>query len=391
MAVRVPVSSSAAKFNRLITESLTGGPKHVKEIYQIAQERQPADCTNIPCPHRKKACKNMEWQHEIQRQLARFAANREGLWHLKTNVPAEIAPVEPVSVPVEIVSPAAVAVADKPCACDPFIMAKDDECPLWARTGIDHFMDVEELKKPPQDRFVVPNNFDEFYGWKHDYVVNWVKRRLNRFVIDDEVEDWTQDLLIHLRYLPHGSKYRQPGANGRILGCEDVVETYDLLQQHGASERRFRSYINNILGNKFLTVQSKRSKNPVLRQGNVSFSAGETDGEHAFAGDEFVHANSDYLSSHSDRAAKQTRDRLLTNEFKQFVTDNDPSVYPALEALEATGTINEAAQFINASDGEFARYRNRLKVLAECFEKGLPVPRQRRPYKKRRVEESTGV
>ena len=115
------------------------------------------------------------------------------------------------------------------------------------------------------DGFVVPRDFDEFYERYPKYVLNWVKKRLNRFAIDDDVEDWTQDLLIHMKFLPQGSKHRQVGANGRVNGCSDVIETFNPYQQYGASERRFRNYINFCLANKFNTVQSKRQKNPVCR------------------------------------------------------------------------------------------------------------------------------
>lgn len=383
--------TSVAKFNRLIVDSLTAGPKRVKEIYQIAQDVQPQDCTSVPCPHRKKASKSMEWQHEIQRQLARLAANREGLWHLKANAPAPIVVVEETTISIITAVEAEAASIPvlpsinpaTPYTGDPFTVTAEG-LPLWA-TLVPHYMDNEEFVKPQEKRFCVPNNFDEFYSWRPDYVLNWVKKRLNRFAVDDEVEDWTQDLLIHLRYLPQGSKYRLAGANNRPGGCEDVIETYNPLQQYGASERRFRNYVNNILGNKFLTVQSKRQKNPVLRAGNVPFgaTADEADSEQSFAGDEFVHAHSDFLTNHTNRIAKQHDDRLYTNQFKEFVAASDSTVYPALEALESTGTIGEAAKYLNITDGEFTRFRNRLKQLAECFENGTTVPKQRRPYKKR--------
>jgi hypothetical protein len=69
--------------------------------------------------------------------------------------------------------------------------------PEWACTEA-HVMDMEELKKAPKDRFVVPNDFEEFCAWKPDYILMWVKKRLNRFVVDDEVEDWAQELRTHL-------------------------------------------------------------------------------------------------------------------------------------------------------------------------------------------------
>ena len=45
---------------------------------------------------------------------------------------------------------------------------------------------------------------------------------------------------------------------------------------------------------------------------------------------------------------------------------------------------------MGVSEQEFARLRARLKQLGECFAKGLPAPRQRKPYKKRAASAPTG-
>src|SRR5208337_1788735 len=156
------------------------------------------------------------------------------------------------------------------------------------------------------DGFVVPRNFDEFYNRYPKYVINWVKKRLNRFQVDDDVEDWTQDLLIHMKYLPVMSKHRTPGANGRENGCTDVIETFNPYQQYGASERRFRNYINFCLANKFNTVQSKRKKNPVCRPGNLPYgSLDETPEADRGGGDEYIHANSSHIAAQAERVQKQ--------------------------------------------------------------------------------------
>lgn len=379
------------KFHHLITKALANDPKRIEELYKLAQERQPQDCLDIRCPHRPATSKVPEWKHSFRNQLWRIAVNRSGLWHLKSAVHVVTNPpvvsVEKTSTDTEQGELPPPPVVPVTYTGDPFIVTSEG-LPDWARTA-PHFMDIEELKKAPKDRFVVPNDFAEFFAWKTDYVLTWVKKRLNRFVVDDEVEDWAQDLLMHLCHLPQGSMHRLPGTNGRPNGCQDVIETYDPLKQYGASERRFRSHINNILGNKFLTVHSKRQKNPVLRPGNVPFGAGHDDEEHdnnRMVSEEFVHKYSGFLASQTTRLAKQHDDRLYMNQFKRFVADTDPSVYPAIEALESTGTIGEAARFMGVSDGEFTRFRNRLSQLGECFEKGTPVPKQRRPYKKRSTE-----
>jgi len=233
------------------------------------------------------------------------------------------------------------------------------------------------------DGFVVPRDFDEFYDRYPKYVLNWVKKRLNRFVVDEDVEDWTQDLLIHMKWLPQASKHRKPGSNGRPQGCADVVETFDPYQQYGASERRFRNYINFCLANKFNTVQSKRQKNPVCRPGNIAFGVSLDEADPTTSSDEFIHSNSQHLSTAAERVQKQHDDRLYTGEFKQYVRKEDPTVFPAIEALEACGAMGEAAEYMGVTDQEFSRCRARLKQLAECFLKNQRAPKQRKPYKKR--------
>ncbi len=236
------------------------------------------------------------------------------------------------------------------------------------------------------DGFVVPKDFDEFYDRYPKYVLNWVKKRLNRFQVDDDVEDWTQDLLIHMKYLPQGSKHRLPGANGRQAGCADVIETFNPYQQYGASERRFRNYINFCLANKFNTVQSKRQKNPVCRPGNIPLGAAvatASDGRPDAPDDEYIHANSSHLVQSTERSKKQHDDRLFTGQFKDFVKKADPTVFPAIEALEATGPLAEAAAYMGVTEQEFSRMRTRLKQLGECFVSKAEVPKQRKPYKKR--------
>ena len=61
----------------------------------------------------------------------------------------------------------------------------------------------------------------------------------------------------------------------------------------------------------------------------------------------------------------------------------DPTVLPLIEALPATGTRGDAVDWLGITESEFARMRTRLSQLSNCFLSGEPVPRQRKPYKKR--------
>jgi hypothetical protein len=233
------------------------------------------------------------------------------------------------------------------------------------------------------DGFRAPKDFDEFYTRFPFYIRNWVTRRLGRYATGDDVEDWCQELVLHLKYLPANSKHRD-------AGCRDVIETFNPYRQYGASERRFRYYVNCILSNKFNTLQSKRQKNPICRTGNVPYGAHvslpeqtNAAGSGAAPDDEYVHAHSDHLIRAAARTQKQHDDHLFTLEFIDFVGKKDPTVLPAIDAIKQTGTQSEAARFIGVDDQEFNRLRNRLRVLAECFKTGTEVPKARKPYKRR--------
>jgi hypothetical protein len=308
-----------------------------------------------------------------QRQLANRQA--AALEKIKTPAPEVVIQPEPIAE-----TPAPPKPEPEPIAV--FGGAVEEDTIDFHYTG-DPFMVKEDGHFVGNDGWMVPMDFDEFYSRYPRYVLNWVKKRLNRFVVDEDVEDWTQDLLIHMKFLPQASKHRLPGANMRLNGCADVVETFNPYQQYGASEPRFRNYINFCLANKFNTVQSKRQKNPVCRLGNVAFGVSLDEADPTINSDEFIHSNSQHLATQAERMQKQHDDRLYTNQFKDYVHKEDPTVFPAIGALEACGPMGEAAEYMGVTEPEFARYRARLKQLAECFLKNAAAPKQRKPYKKR--------
>ncbi len=226
------------------------------------------------------------------------------------------------------------------------------------------------------DGFVVPKNFDEFHERFPEYVRNWVNKHVDRSVPKEDVEDWTQDLLIHLRCLPATSKHREAGK-------EDVVQTFDPHKHFGANSARFFNYINLCLGNKFRTIYTKRMKNPLCRPGNLSLTTHWDEADRDQVGDEFCHAHSAYLRKRCERQEKQRDDRHRIGEFVDFVQRVDSDVLPAMGAIAATGTFSGAAKFLGTTEQCFCRTHTRLRQLASCFADGKPVPRQRKPYRMR--------
>lgn len=264
-----------------------------------------------------------------------------------------------------------------------------------------------------QDGFVVPQSFMEFYERYPNYIKNWVKKRLHGNAPEEDIEDWSQDLIIHMKYLPLTSKHR-------LDGKEDVVQTFNPFQQYGASERRFRYYINMCLTNKFNTVHGKRVKNPVCRKGNLSLSqsaddpmyeGGSVSGE---VSDEYIFANSKHLSDAAERAEKNLEDKLTTQKFLLYVEEHDATVVEVLKALHITGSTSDILNgFCNTcgrmtttlelqegvheghdlgmSQQDFQRAKNRLKQLAECFVDGVVPPKTRKVYKKRDITGKTSI
>jgi hypothetical protein len=226
------------------------------------------------------------------------------------------------------------------------------------------------------DRFIVPKNFDEFHERFPQYVRNWVSRHVDRSTPKEDIEDWTQDLLIHLRFLPAKSKHRQAGK-------EDIVQTFDPHKHYGANSARFFNYINLCLGNKFRTMQSKRMKNPLCRPGNLSLTAHVDETDHDQVGDEFCHAHSAYLKKRCERQERQREGGHLIGEFVDFVKREDSGVVPVMVAITATGTTNGAAEFLGTTKESICRMHTRLRQVGTCFVDGGEVPRQRSPYRQR--------
>ena len=219
------------------------------------------------------------------------------------------------------------------------------------------------------DGFVVPKNFDEFHERFPQYVRQWVRKHADRSTPKEDLEDWTQDLLIHLRYLPATSKYRE-------AGNEDIVQTFDPNKHYGASSARFFNYINLCLGNKLRSIRSKRMKNPICRAGNVSLWGHIDEGDSGQVGDEFCHAHSAHLRGRCQRQERQRDASHTLTKFVEFLRREDAGVLPVMGAIAATTTPAAAAELLGIAKPEFRRLYCRLRNLGQFFVKP-EMPRRR--------------
>ncbi|MGH9739386.1 MAG: hypothetical protein ACRD4X_12505 [Candidatus Acidiferrales bacterium] len=226
------------------------------------------------------------------------------------------------------------------------------------------------------DGFVVPKNFEEFLERFPGYVRYWFKKHVGRSTPNVDVEDLTQDLLIHLNSLPANSKYREAGK-------QDIVQTFDPEKHYGASSARFFNYVNLCLANKLRSIHSRRMKNPLCRPGNLSFTADCEETDRCQVGDEFCHRHSEHLRSRCQRQEKQRDAKHALAEFADFVKREDSSLLRAMEAISSTATSGGAAELLRTTEVDFCRMRSRLRELGRCFLRNEPAPRKRRPYRRR--------
>ena len=62
-------------FKELILNALSNGPAKTEELYALAQQDQPANCSDRICTHRRIPS-DPEWHHELRREQQRL--KREG-------------------------------------------------------------------------------------------------------------------------------------------------------------------------------------------------------------------------------------------------------------------------------------------------------------------------
>lgn len=257
-----------------------------------------------------------------------------------------------------------IRVDDKPYTGDPFAISVDG-----------HYVG--------NDGYKVPKNFAEFYETQPLYVRRWSSKWLKKPEDTDEVRDWEQDLLLYLHYLPENSKARLP-TDRHPQGCKDVIQCFDPYRQYGASERRFRNYLNICLHNRSLTIVGRQQKNPVYRRDNIIFGGADGADEDVFmADDEYIHSHSKDLEKKAEEQSGNVEKRLMVKHFMLYVLDHQPELYDTLLAISETGTLREAMETLEVDEATFTRDRKRIAQLKDAFMDGGPIQKQRKPYKKR--------
>ena len=108
------------------------------------------------------------------------------------------------------------------------------------------------------DGFPVPKDFREFFERDPLWVRRWVTRRVGRRVGRDAVFDLEQELLVYLCALSPTSRFSERGANGRPMGCADVIQCFDPVRHYGATAARFHNFLNLCLLNQVERIDLRK-------------------------------------------------------------------------------------------------------------------------------------
>ena len=157
---------------------------------------------------------------------------------------------------------------------------------------------------------------------------------------------------MHLAALPTCSKFRKEGK-------KDVIQTFAPDRMHGANEARFRSFINQCLGNRHSTLYAKWRKRPLSNPRNLPFEANAQFG----VSDEFCHSNSEYLRQAGCRSREREEQRFRLEEFVRFGEASIPGLQVALEAFHRTGNWKETANVFGRPRCDAIQRRARRKGL----------------------------
>ena len=232
------------------------------------------------------------------------------------------------------------------------------------------------------DAFIVPRDFIEFYERYPVYVRNWVSKKLRKVSTHPDVEDWTNTLLAHICAVPKGKvveatdeeEEKIVGGSLAKRGFVDVINAFNPWAQYGASAKRFFSFVNTCLSNKYSSLTSKHRKDAMWHQqfslddAMPGASSASHDSPSQESGREYLLiSRSSLYAEEVGKAIPKTADEILVEQFKEFLTRRDPSLIPLVEALMHKDKIEEILTHLEIDHNNFLRNRKKLQRLSRIF------------------------
>ncbi len=225
------------------------------------------------------------------------------------------------------------------------------------------------------DGFVVPKDFVEFLERYPFYVRNWVTKKLRKASTHPDVEDWANTLLMHLCTLPRGKdvpateteEAKVVGGKLYQAGFTDVINAFNPWAHYGASARRFFSFINRCLSNKYLSLITKQRKDALNHQAFTLDEDVNQDGNHPGYRDYLLMERSTLYSGEVMALGQKTTDQILIQQFKEFLSHKDPALVPLADAIMNKDGIEDILATLGIDHNAFLRSRKRLIQLSKVF------------------------
>jgi hypothetical protein len=226
------------------------------------------------------------------------------------------------------------------------------------------------------DGFLVPRDFREFFERDPLWVRRWVRKRVGRRFGQDAVFDLEQELLLYLCTLSSKSRFRERRANGRPMGCADIIQCFDPVRHYGATAARFHNFLNLCLRNRLSTITAKQRREPVCDLRNLSIQSLEVPSENAESPIAPGEIDEAYLLRHSNRFAEEVRRReraenlilrRYVGEVEEFAARENPQLLTAVQAIQRSRTLREAERSSGMTSREFGRCRRELSLLSRGF------------------------
>ena len=119
--------------------------------------------------------------------------------------------------------------------------------------------------------------------------------------------------------------------------------------------------------NQVIARHTKRMKDAICRPGNIALNGRGEDGAPLSVDDEYCYSHSAHLQALANASEKQSTDRAFIATFLDFVRRKDPSALPTIDALLATRTRVDAADWLGTTEGEFWPAAHSIGSLGQVF------------------------
>ena len=236
--------------------------------------------------------------------------------------------------------------------------------------------DYKELVQVTDD-FSVPKDFNEFYLRYPKYVRTWLIRHRCPY---DLIEDFEQEMYQYILTVSD---------NGRAKGIYDRIVSFNGERIGGKSAGKFFFYINLLLTRKYMVLIRRRTREPITQRTTITIEDSSPSEAESYV------PNSSSVESlvrkygGDDLMDSGLEDRLFTDHFirgfRQFLKKNEESALKSLDLFLNYNSVPDISKNEGISIEDINKIKNRLRILANVYQKGLEkIPTKRKTYNKRK-------